>query len=115
MIPFAVSWGLPLDGTLPRTRLTAAELTELGTGLCHLLTQFDGYVAAKVGWDPESFLDLEELRTGWMDELADDGVHGLVLSQALHSELGLRGYVEFQARIPVGSLPRREARLAHGR
>jgi hypothetical protein len=97
VIPVAVSWGLPLDGTLPRTRLTATELTELGSGLYRLLAGFNGYVAAKVGWDPEGFIDPEELKSGWMDELTDGTINGLVLCQALHSELGLRGnYVEFQ-------------------
>lgn len=97
VIPVAVGWGGGLDGTLPRTRLTAAELTELGTGLYRLLARFNGYVAAKVGWDPESFLDPEELKSDWMDELADGTISGLVLCQALHSELGLgSNYVEFQ-------------------
>ena len=97
VIPVAVGWGVGLDGTLPKVRLTAAELTELGTGLYRLLAGFDGYVAAKVGWDPESFLDPEELKAGWADELADGTINGLVLCQALHDELGLGGnYVEFQ-------------------
>jgi hypothetical protein len=51
VLPVAVSWGLPMDGTLPRARLSATELTELGTGLYRLLAKFSGYVAAKVGWD----------------------------------------------------------------
>ncbi len=97
VLPVAVGWGVALDGTLPRTRLSAAELTELGTGLYRLLAGFNGYVAAKVGWDPEAFLDPEELKTEWADELADGTINGLVLCQALHDELGLgANYVQFQ-------------------
>ena len=97
VIPVGVGWGVALDGTLPRTRLTATELTELGTGLYRLLAEFNGYVAAKVGWDPEGFLDPEELKSDWADELNDGTINGLVLCQAMHSALGLGGnYVEFQ-------------------
>ncbi len=97
VLPVAVSWGLPMDGTLPRTKLSAAELTELGQGLYRLLAKFNGYVAAKVGWDPEGFLDPAELRSDWADELADRTINGLVLCEALHAELGLGdNYVEFQ-------------------
>ncbi len=97
VLPVSVGWGVALDGTLPRTRLSAAELTELGQGLYRLLAKFNGYVAAKVGWDPEGFLDPSELRSDWPDELADGTINGLVLSEALHAELGLGdNYVEFQ-------------------
>jgi hypothetical protein len=97
VIPVAVGWKVGLDGTLPRVRLTAAELTELGTGLYRLLAGFDGYVAAKVGWDTEGFVDPEELKTDWAYELADGTIDGLVLCQAVHDELGLGdNYVEFQ-------------------
>ena len=97
VIPVAVGWGVGLDGTLPKVRLTAAELTELGTGLYRLLAGFDGYVAAKVGWDPESFLDPKKLNRQLGGQLADGAINGLVLCQALHDELGLGGnYVEFQ-------------------
>lgn len=85
-----------LDGTLSRTRLSAAELTELGRGLYRLLARFDGYAAAEVGWDPEGFVDPAELRSGWTDELAGGSIDGLVLCEALHDELGLGGkYAEF--------------------
>jgi hypothetical protein len=99
VLPVSVSWGLPMDGTLPRTRLTATELTELGHGLYRLLATFNGYVAAKVGWDPEGFLDPADLSSNWADELADGTINGLVLCEALHTELGLSdndNYVEFQ-------------------
>ncbi len=97
VVPVAVGWGVVLDGTLPRTGLSAAELSELGTGLYRLLASFNGYVAAKVGWDPEGFLDPAELKSDWADELADGTINGLVLCKALHGELGLGdNYVEFQ-------------------
>jgi hypothetical protein len=87
VIPVAVGWKVGLDATLPRVRLTAAELTELGTGLYRLLAGFDGYVAAKVGWDPEGFVDPAELKTDWAEELANGTLDGLVLAQAVHEEL----------------------------
>jgi hypothetical protein len=97
VVPVAVGWGVGLDGTLPRTRLSAAELTELGRGLYRLLAKFDGYVAAKVGWDPEGLVDPAELKSEWADELESGSIDGLVLCEALHAELGLGGnFVEFQ-------------------
>src|SRR6266702_2854810 len=92
-----VGWGVGLDGTLSRISLSAAELSELGAGLYRLLAKFNGYVVAKVGWDPEGFVDPQELKTDWADELADGTISGLVLCGALHAELGLASnYVEFQ-------------------
>jgi hypothetical protein len=97
VLPVSVGWGAGADGTLPRTRLSAAELTELGHGLYRLLAKFSGYVAAKVGWDPEGFVSPSELRSDWSDELADGTIHGLVVCAALHAELGLGdNYIEFQ-------------------
>jgi hypothetical protein len=89
ILPVAVSWHCGLDGSLPRFELTAADLTELGHQLYELLAQFHGYVAAKVGWDPESLLDPAELRCEWSDELNEGSIHGLVLSEKLHAELDL--------------------------
>ena len=97
VIPVAVGWGVGLDGTLPRTRLSAAELSELGQGLYRLLATLDGYLVAKVGWDPEGFVDPAELKSYWIHELADGTINGLVLGEVLHRELGLGGnYIEFQ-------------------
>lgn len=98
ILPVAVGYGVVSDGTLPAFRLTAAELTELGHQLYTLLAQFDGYVAAKVGWDPEGLVDPDELKADWTpDELSDGGFHGLVLSEELHAELGLGdSYVTFR-------------------
>ncbi|WOX23104.1 hypothetical protein [Streptomyces solicathayae] len=96
-VPVAVGSGVALDGTLPRLRLTAAELTELGHQLYELLATFDGYVIARVGWDPESLLDPVELKAEWSEELADGSLHGLVLCESLHGELGLDDeYVPFR-------------------
>lgn len=96
VIPVAVSWGLSLDGTLPRTRLSAAELSELGQGLYRLLATFDGYLAAKAGWDPECFVDPAELKSDPTRQLADGTINGLVLCEVLHRELGPGGdYIEF--------------------
>jgi hypothetical protein len=97
VVPVSVGWNVSFDGTLPRTELSAAELTELGTGLYRLLAMFSGYLAAKVGWDPEGFVDPAELESDMAGELADGTIDGLVLCQALHSELGLgSNYVQFQ-------------------
>ena len=96
VVPVAVGWGVGADGTLPRTGLSAADLTELGTGLYHLLARFSGYTAAMVGWDAEELVDPDEL-TSRTDELADGTIHGLVLSQAMHTRLGLgSNYQPFQ-------------------
>ena len=97
IMPVAVGFGVVLDGTLPRIRLTAAELTELGHQLYRLLARFDGYVAAMVGWDPESLLDPAELKNELSTELAEGSIHGLVLCDRLHDELDLGdNYTEFQ-------------------
>ncbi|MFG2281792.1 hypothetical protein ACGFNQ_24265 [Streptomyces asoensis] len=97
ILPVAVSWRSALDGGLPRLPLSAAELTELGYQLYDLLRQLHGYVAAKVGWDPESFLDPGEPGREWSDELNDGSIHGLVLSEELYAELDLRAdYAVFQ-------------------
>ncbi|WP_435177095.1 hypothetical protein [Actinacidiphila sp. bgisy145] len=98
ILPVAVGHGVLADGSLPRFRLTAAELSEVGHQLYTLLAQFDGYVSAMVGWDPESYLDPGELTSDWTpDELSDGSIHGLVLSEELHAELGLGDrYVTFQ-------------------
>lgn len=97
ILPLAVGWGVALDGSLPRFQLSAAELTELGHQLYGLLATFDGYVAAQVGWDPESLLDPAELKMEWSEELADGSLHGLVLCEDLHGDLGLGdNYVPFQ-------------------
>jgi hypothetical protein len=97
VLPVSVSWGTPMDGTIPQTRLSAAELTELGQRLYGLLAKFSGYVAAIVGWDPEGLVDFTEFTSDCTDYLADGSIDGLVLSETLHAKLGLgENYVEFQ-------------------
>lgn len=67
------------------------------TSSYRLLEQFDGDVVAKVGWDPEGFLDPSDLKRDWADELAVGAIDGLVFSEAMHDELKLgENYVEFQ-------------------
>jgi hypothetical protein len=46
-----------------------------------------GYEAAMVGWDPEGFIDLAELRSDWSEELAAGDLLGLVLSEAVRRTL----------------------------
>ncbi|MDX3382083.1 hypothetical protein PV682_11530 [Streptomyces niveiscabiei] len=53
-----------------------------------MLATFHGYVTARVSWDPEPFLDPAELRH-WSEELNDGSLHGLVLSDEVHADLGL--------------------------
>lgn len=97
VLPVGVGLGVAMDGTLRTSRLSAAELSELGTGLYRLLARFNGYVTAKVGWEPEDLLDPAELKAGWADELADGTIDGLVLREDLREELSLGGnYVQFQ-------------------
>jgi len=97
ILPVAVGFGVLANGSLPRFRLTAAELTELGHQLYGLLARFDGYVAAAVGWDPEPFLDLGDLKSDRTDELRNGSIHGLVLSEPLHTDFDLGPeYVVFQ-------------------
>ncbi|MFJ8645191.1 hypothetical protein ACIRNI_03600 [Streptomyces sp. NPDC093546] len=97
IVPVAVGWGVPADRGLPKLELTGAELTDLGHQLYALLAKFDGYVAAQVGWEPEAFVDPAELKAEWSEELVEGSLHGLVVSDTLHGELGLGdAYVPFQ-------------------
>ncbi|PSJ30612.1 hypothetical protein B7P34_00975 [Streptosporangium nondiastaticum] len=88
VVPVGVGMGVALDRALPQAALTSVEFTQLGRGLYDLLTQFDGYQAAKVGWDPESLVDVDCLRAEWADELARGALDGLVLSERLRDSLG---------------------------
>ncbi|MFB8282298.1 hypothetical protein [Nocardia colli] len=97
VVPVAVGHGVALDGALPRFSLTAKEFTELGNQLYQLLATFDGYIAARVGWDPEDMVDPDVLKRDYMDELRGGAVDGLVVCDALHAELGLGdNYTAFQ-------------------
>ncbi|MCP3801063.1 hypothetical protein NLX83_17520 [Allokutzneria sp. A3M-2-11 16] len=79
-IPAGIGWGLPLDRDGERVVLDRAQLSALGHALYDVLSHLDGYQAAIVGWDPEGFVDLAELREDWSDELAHAQLPGLVLS-----------------------------------
>jgi len=71
----------------PVRDLTDEEVTGAGAQLYDLLRRFDGYQAAMVGWDPEGFVDLTDLRNEWME---DDGMYdldGLVLADSVATEL----------------------------
>jgi hypothetical protein len=85
ILPVGVGYGVGLDHDYPRLALTSDELTELGHGLYRLLSRCTGYQAAMVGWDPEGFVDLTELRMEWSQELRAGLLPGLVLS---HEVLG---------------------------
>jgi hypothetical protein len=85
VIPVGVSHGMPMDRDLPRTELD--DLTALAHGLYDVLRTMRGYEAAMVGWDPEGFVDLAELRSDWSEELAAGDLPGLVLSEAVRRTL----------------------------
>lgn len=87
IVPVGVGHGVAADGSLPRFDLTEAELKQLGHGLYGMLAQFEGYLTAMVGWDPECFLDVNDLATDWSEELADGTLTGLVLADHLRSRL----------------------------
>ncbi len=89
VVPVAVGHGVAADGSLPRFELTEVELRELGCGLYGVLERFEGYLAAMVGWDPECFLDTDDLATDWSEELADGTLPGLVLADKLRTRLTL--------------------------
>lgn len=87
IVPARVGLGVALDGHQSRLPLTATELSELGHGLYTLLAMLTGYRAARVGWDPEGFVDLSELRHEWAEELAEGALPGLVFADDI--DLGI--------------------------
>ncbi|MEV6071936.1 hypothetical protein AB0L82_35805 [Nocardia sp. NPDC052001] len=89
IMPIGVGYGAVGDHGIPRIKLTAAELTELAHQMYRLLANLDGYITAKVGWEPEMLLDPTELKSDWSDELHQGTVDGLVIADALYDELGL--------------------------
>jgi hypothetical protein len=95
VLPVGVGWGVGLDSGHEPLRLTAAELTELGHGLYRLPAGFAGYRAAQVGWDPECWVDLDELRQEYADDLADGTLSGLVLAEDVLSDLRGPGFRPF--------------------
>ncbi|MGH3728617.1 MAG: hypothetical protein ACRDTU_07665 [Micromonosporaceae bacterium] len=95
IVPAQVGFGVGLDGSQPRLALTAKELSKLGSGLYSLLATFTGYRAARVGWDPETFIDPVELQQEWAEELAAGALPGLVLAEDLQLHTSMRGFVPF--------------------
>lgn len=91
LIPVGVGHKVSLDAGAQRLVLDAAELSELGHGLYEVLRASAGYRVARVGWDPESFLDLAELRESWADELRDGELAGPVLSDDAVRDLATVG------------------------
>ncbi|AHH99313.1 hypothetical protein GCM10010174_50720 [Kutzneria viridogrisea] len=108
--PMGVSWGLPHDRSIERAILNKAQLSALGDGLYKVLERLDGYQAAMVGWDPEGFVDLDELRVDWSEELRVGGLPGLVLSSearlALGSTTGFHSFAQGFEWIPYAGEPR---------
>lgn len=80
VLPAGVGWGVPADAGSERRELDPGELSRLGHGLYGVLSRMDGYRAAVVGWDPEGYVDVAELRRDWSAELADGALPGLVLA-----------------------------------
>ncbi|GFJ83752.1 hypothetical protein [Phytohabitans houttuyneae] len=95
VLPRGVGWGVVLDRGHEPVRLRAAELTQLGQGLYQLLTQFIGYQAAQVGWDPQGRVDPAELRHEWADEIAAGELPGLVLAEDVLPDLRGSAFVPF--------------------
>ena len=97
VIPAGVGHGVGLDRSDQRIRLTADEFTELGHGLYALLATLSGYRAARVGWDPECFVDPGELGEEWAEELAAGDLPGLVLADDLDLGVETHGFTRFTA------------------
>jgi len=95
IIPAQVGFGVALDQHQPRLPLTAEELSELGDGLYSLLALFTGYRAARVGWDPEAFVDPTELQQERAEELAAGALPGLVLAEDIELGVSMHGFVPF--------------------
>jgi hypothetical protein len=91
LIPVRVGHRVSLDAGAQRLPLDADELSELGHGLYGVLRACRGYRTAMVGWDPESFLDLAELRESWADELRTGALAGLVLADDAVRDLAALG------------------------
>ncbi|MGV9693907.1 hypothetical protein ACWDUX_32955 [Streptomyces sp. NPDC003444] len=89
VLPVAVGFGVAADGSLPRFDVTEAELEELARGLYALLARFEGYRIAMAGWDPECFLDDDDLAADWAEELSHGTLPGLVLAEHLRTRLSL--------------------------
>ncbi|WP_416972678.1 hypothetical protein [Streptomyces sp. 4F14] len=89
VLPIAVGHGVSTDGSLPRFDLTGAQLKELAHGLYNLLARFEGYRTAMVDWDPESFLDVDDLAELWSEDLSEGTLPGLVIAEHFRTRLPL--------------------------
>lgn len=72
---------------------TACELRATAGQLYELLRTLDGYLLARVGWDPEESVDPHLVGT----RLAEDGLwklEGLVIADALATEWGVEALLE---------------------
>ena len=95
IVPAQVGLGVAFERRQPRLPLTAAEFSELGDGLYSVLATISGYRAAKVGWDPEEFVDPLELRRDWSEEIAAGALPGLVVAEGLHLGVPMDAFVPF--------------------
>ncbi|GAA4935051.1 hypothetical protein [Actinoplanes utahensis] len=87
VLPVGVGSGVAPDRGRRSIPLTGEEFGLLGHGLYGLLRRFTGYRAAQVGWNPEDRVDLDELRSDWMAELATGRMPGLTLADDVHRDL----------------------------
>lgn len=95
ILPIGVGRGLPLDRGHEPVRLSAAELTDLGSQLYGLLREFSGYRAARVGWDPYASVDLAELERECADLLEAGTLPGLVLFESVLTATRGAAFVPF--------------------
>jgi len=85
---YGVSRGYKVHPQFKVTDLTNDDMSEFRDHLYGLLRQFDGFVAAIVGWDPEEVVDLPLLRDR-VDEYGLDRLDGLVLASDIVVDWGL--------------------------
>ncbi|HEU5023424.1 MAG TPA: hypothetical protein VFV01_00745 [Spirillospora sp.] len=95
IIPVGVGHNVAIDRSHFRVRLTPEELDELGAGLYRLLARLSGYQLAKVGWDPECFVDPVELRQEYADRLQAGTLHGLVVAETVQLGIPMPSLVPF--------------------
>jgi hypothetical protein len=95
IVPAPVGFKVALDGRQPRVPLTAEELSEMENGLYSLFATLTGYRAARVGWDPEAFIDPVELPQEWTEELDAGVLPGLVHAEDLRLGVSMHGFVPF--------------------
>lgn len=77
--------------------LSDQELSTVAEQLYELLKRLRGYEVAMVGWDPESWVDIEVLESEYVADGSISEVEGLVLSNALIERWGPQGFVPFSS------------------